>query len=122
MTVILASPYHYATEVTGLELSDGEVDGLDEVAAHALAEEGIEVEGAAQQLHMALLQDGHVTVGGWVRELVGAALCTEPLVHDDTAEERGGKGEKQRGRESGEEERVRRETGREGEENSHIGI
>ena len=72
--------HHNRAEVVGLKLGDGHVDGLDEAGAEPLCEQGVEVDGAAQQLHVTLLQDGLVAVRAWVGKLVWGTLHSETLV------------------------------------------
>ena len=78
------STHHYATQVAGLKLGNGEVDGLEEAASQTLAQESIQVQRATEQLHMPLLQDRHITIRRWVGELVRNTLCPELLVQNNT--------------------------------------
>ena len=50
-----------AGDVVGLEAGDGEVERLLEAVVDALADEAVQVDGAAQELHVALPEQGHVS-------------------------------------------------------------
>ena len=83
---MLYSTHHNATEIARLKLGHRELDGLQHVGHHPLPEEGVEIDGSSEQLHVSLFQDGHVAVGRRVRELVWLTIRPEPLVKVNAAE------------------------------------
>ena len=42
--------HHYSTEVTSFKLGNGKINGLEHVGTQPLSQQGVEVDGAAEQL------------------------------------------------------------------------
>ena len=78
---------HDACEVAGLEARDRQVQGLLEAVVDPLADEPVEVDGAAEQLDVALAEQRDVAVRVRVGDVraQGLALLPEPLVQQDAA-------------------------------------
>lgn len=72
--------YHDTTEVAGLKLGHGQLDGSEHVRPDTLTEERVEIDGASQELNVPLLQDRHVAIGWRIDELVREAFQPETLV------------------------------------------
>lgn len=78
------STHHDSCDVTTLKLLNRHIHGLQQVGPQALRNQSVEVDGAAEELHMALPQDGLIAVWTWVWELA-CRLCPESLIQTDAA-------------------------------------
>lgn len=79
-----------ASYVAGLELADGEIQGLLHVGVDALGDELVQVDAAPEQLDVSLLEQRLVAIGPRIGEYVGArgeALDAKPLVQEDAGRE-----------------------------------
>ena len=79
--------YHNSRDVSRFELADGQLEGLVHVGVDALRDELVEVDGAAQQLDVALLKQRLVAVGPrvWKVRAHRQALHPKPLVQQIAA-------------------------------------
>ena len=82
-----ASTDHDACDVAGFEFADGQVERLVHVGVDPLRHQAVQVDGAAQQLDVALFQQGLVAVGARVCQVRPGrhALGFEPFVQKNAA-------------------------------------
>ena len=77
--------FHDARQVAGLEARDGHVERLLHSRVNALTHQPVEIDAAAEQLQMPLLQQRLVAIGGWPDDLGTAcfAFDAEALIQVD---------------------------------------